>query len=72
MDPETLGTINRSNIKVEKYHELSHEFRHAGLPLYVDLMMGFPGATDDSFRSDLQECIDREVHARVFSPRSCW
>jgi len=65
MDSDTLATINRSNIKVEKYHELAHEFRRAGLPLFVDLMMGLPGATVDSFRSDLQRTIDREVIAKV-------
>lgn len=65
MDESTLTTIKRSNIKLEKYHELAHEFRRAGLPLYVDLMMGLPGATVESFRNDLQQSIDREVIAKV-------
>ena len=43
MDADTLNTIHRSNIKVEKYEELAAEFRRADLPLYVDLMMGLPG-----------------------------
>ncbi len=47
MDEDTLATVKRSNIKVEKYHELASEFRSAGLPLFVDLMMGLPGATLD-------------------------
>ena len=38
----------------------------AELPLYVDLMMGLPGQTCRSFRNDLQECINREVHAKIF------
>jgi hypothetical protein len=66
MDKDTLSTINRSNIKLEKYDELAQEFREAGLPLFVDLMMGLPGATMDSFRNDLQGSIDREVIAKVF------
>ena len=33
-------------------------------------MMGLPGQTMPSFRNDLQECIDREVHAKIF-PTSC-
>jgi hypothetical protein len=65
MDADTLLTINRSNIKVEKYDELAVEFRKAKLPLSVDLMMGLPGATATSFRSDLQECIDREMPAII-------
>ena len=38
----------------------------AGLPLFVDLMLGLPGATLSSFRNDLQQCIDREVSAKIF------
>lgn len=67
MDESTLNTINRSNIKLEKYEDLAREFRAANLPLYVDLMVGLPGATLDSFRDDLQECLEREVSARIFS-----
>jgi hypothetical protein len=69
MDDDTLATINRSNIKVEKYEDLAKEFRDAGLPLFVDLMLGLPGATMASFRTDLQECIDREVSAKIFPTR---
>ncbi len=65
MDEDTLTTINRANIKVEKYHELSQEFRRGGLPLFVDLMMGLPGATVQSFRNDLQQSVDREVIAKI-------
>ncbi|MBI2705690.1 MAG: B12-binding domain-containing radical SAM protein [Actinobacteria bacterium] len=65
MDEMTLSTIKRSNIKLSKYEELAVEFRRAQLPLIVELMMGLPGATTASFRNDLQQCIDREVRARV-------
>lgn len=66
MDARTLDTINRSNIKLEKYEDLASEFRQAKLPLYVDLMVGLPGQTVQSFTNDLQECADREVHGKVF------
>lgn len=66
MDDVTLSVIKRSNIKLEKYEALAGEFRANKLPLYVDLMMGLPGATLDSFRNDLQECIDREVFAKIY------
>ena len=61
MDEGTLDTIKRSNIKLEKYEDLAREFRAAKLPLFVDLMVGLPGASLHSFRDDLQECLDREV-----------
>lgn len=65
MDETTLDIINRSNIKTEKYDALAVEMRNADLPLTVELMMGLPGSTIDSFREDLQQCIDRELPARV-------
>ena len=67
MDESTLKTVKRSNIKTEKYDNLAKEFRAANLPLYIDLMLGLPGATVDGFRNDLQQCIDREVNARIFA-----
>jgi hypothetical protein len=65
MDEETLTVIRRSNIKLERYNELSSEFRRNQLPLAVDVMMGLPGSTLPSFRRDLQECMNRDVRARV-------
>ena len=62
-DDETLTIIRRKNIKVEKYDELSVEFRRNGLPLSVDLMLGLPGSTPETFRNDLQACVDRDVRA---------
>ncbi len=66
MDTATLSTIQRSNIKLEKFDELTEEFRRLGLPLWVDLMFGLPGQTVESFCNDLQECIDRAVFPRIF------
>jgi hypothetical protein len=66
MDDDTLRTIRRSNIKVEKYDALAAEFRQAELPLMVDLMVGLPGSTPSSLLEDFQQCIDREVNAKVF------
>jgi hypothetical protein len=51
---------------VEKYDDLAREFRSAQLPLFVDLMLGLPGATPASFAADLQSCIDREVTAKIY------
>ncbi len=65
MDESTLDVINRANIKTEKYDALAVEMRNANLPLTVELMMGLPGSTLASFREDLQQCIDRELPARV-------
>ena len=65
MDADTLNVINRSNIKVAKYDALANEMRNSNLQLTVELMMGLPGATLESFISDLQQCIDRDIPARI-------
>lgn len=66
MDPGTLKTIRRSNIKVKEYDALTDEFRKAELPLFMDLMFGLPGQTLNSFRNDLQGCIDRGLFPRMY------
>jgi hypothetical protein len=65
MDQTTLDVIHRSNIKTERYDALADEMRRAQLPLMVELMMGLPGQTLASFAEDLQQCIEREVPARI-------
>ncbi len=65
MDDNTLTAIKRSNIKVEKYDALANEMRNSNLQLTVELMMGLPGATLGGFIEDLQQCIDRDIQARV-------
>jgi len=64
-DETTLKVIERSNIRLDKYDELSIEFRKARLPLAADIMMGLPGSTPISFRTDLQRCTDRDIRVRA-------
>lgn len=65
-DADTLSAVERTNIKLERYEDLARAFRRAKLPLYVDLMLGLPGSTVDSFRTDLQMCIDSEVSGKIY------
>ena len=65
MDETTLKVIDRSNIKLEKYHEVAREFRRAKLPLAADIMMGLPGSTRTSFSTDLQKCADMDIRVRA-------
>lgn len=64
-DPVTLRNVDRTNIRVEKYDALADEFRKHRLPIVTDLLMGLPGATVDSFKADLQRCIDQDVTPRM-------
>lgn len=65
VDEVTLRNVKRSNIRVERYDDLADEFRRLGLPIVTDLLMGLPGATVASFKTDLQRCIDRDVTPRM-------
>lgn len=65
-DPTTLAVIRRDNIKTSKYDELGEIFRREGLPLSTDLMIGLPGATVASFKSDLQYYFDRDVCVKAY------
>ncbi|NND69163.1 MAG: B12-binding domain-containing radical SAM protein [Halioglobus sp.] len=65
MDANTLKVIDRENMKLSKFNELGMEFRKANLPLGVELMMGLPGSSAQSFRNDLQDCTNRDVRVQV-------
>ncbi len=65
MDQSTLDAIRRSNIKGRTYDAIAEEMRRSQLPFMTELMMGLPGSTVESFRRDLQQCVDRELPARV-------
>ncbi|MGY8679580.1 radical SAM protein [Bradyrhizobium sp. UFLA05-153] len=68
-DPKTLEAIARSNIKTANYDALAKRFQGMELPLHVDLMIGLPGATLNSFAADLQHFFDRKVCAKAFLTR---
>ena len=65
-DEQTLGVIDRQNIKTEKYDELIQVFDAAGLPLSTDLMIGLPGITPEAFDRDLQRYIDVDVQVKAY------
>ncbi len=68
-DPETLRVIRRSNIKHERYLELSDLFREMGLPSRVQLMMGLPGQTVAAWKNDLQFAFGRQEGVQIFPTR---
>lgn len=64
-DEATLSAIRRHNIKLERFDDMARAFKELGLPLVTDILMGLPGSTVESFKNDLQDCLDREVTART-------
>jgi radical SAM superfamily enzyme YgiQ (UPF0313 family) len=65
-DVTTLQVIRRSNIKTSIYLALSDTYREMNLPTRVQLMFGLPGATLDSWKSDLQFFFDRLENVQGF------
>jgi radical SAM superfamily enzyme YgiQ (UPF0313 family) len=65
-DDATLDNISRSNIKIETYDQLARDVRADGLPILADIMLGLPGSTLETLKTDLQHCVDSDVTARVF------
>ena len=64
-DEATLAAIRRHNIKLDRFDDMARAFQELGLPLVTDILMGLPGSTVESFKNDLQDCLDREVTART-------
>jgi radical SAM superfamily enzyme YgiQ (UPF0313 family) len=64
-DEATLEAIRRHNIKLDRFDDMARAFKELGLPLVTDILMGLPGSTVESFKNDLQDCLDREVTART-------
>ncbi len=65
-DPATLKIIRRDNISTPAYDQLMQLFEAQALPISVDLMLGLPGSTVESFKSDLQYYFDRDVSVKVY------
>ncbi len=65
-DEVTLDVVNRKNIKIEKYDELTRIFADSDLPLSTDLMIGLPGITVEAFDRDLQYYIDVDVAVKAY------
>ena len=65
-DPATLEAVHRTNIKTETYDEITAELRARSLPLHCELMLGLPGSTLESLKSDLQWCLDQQARPHMY------
>jgi radical SAM superfamily enzyme YgiQ (UPF0313 family) len=64
-DEDVLRITNRKNLKDSEYARLAARFRENQMPMLSDIMIGLPGATLDTLRSDLQVLIEREVNGNL-------
>ena len=53
LDENTLKTIKRSNMGINKINEIFSECRKQGVPLNVELILGLPGETAETWENTL-------------------
>jgi radical SAM superfamily enzyme YgiQ (UPF0313 family) len=66
-DAEVLKIVKRSNIKTSEFDKLVEFFHEEGIPTLSDVMLGLPGQTLDTCKTDLQFMFNRKIYARVFA-----
>jgi radical SAM superfamily enzyme YgiQ (UPF0313 family) len=74
LNPETLNIIGRKNLNEEHYKKSLERFRELDLPVTIELMLGLPGCTVQSFKNDLQWACDFNlgvyVHSTILIPNT--
>lgn len=65
MDENTLKTIKRSNMGINKINEIFDECRTEGIPLNVELIVGLPGETLNSWENTLYNVFEVGQHDSI-------
>lgn len=63
--PGVLEAIKRQNISLETYAELQRRFVEDGIPTFVDMIVGLPAETLQSFKESVSSVVERGQHHRV-------
>jgi radical SAM superfamily enzyme YgiQ (UPF0313 family) len=63
--PEVLTAIKRQNISLETYAEVQRRFVREGMPTYVDMIVGLPAETLQSFKESVSRVVDGGQHHRI-------
>jgi len=62
MDPETLLTIKRSNLKYETLSAFIKRYQKEGIDTYTEVIIGLPGETYKSFRDGIESLLEASAH----------
>ena len=65
MDENTLNTIKRNNMGINKINELFAECREEGVPLNVELILGLPSETLDSWYKTMFGVLEVGQHDSI-------
>jgi putative methyltransferase len=65
MNDDVLEAVKRRNIKIDDLAELSTWYRDNGIPTYVELILGLPGETYDSWADGFSKLLDASPHQGI-------
>jgi len=66
LDPATLECVGRRHVKMAWVEEVVDAFRKLDQNLCSDILVGLPGGTVSSIRSDLQFCFDNRISVTCY------
>jgi hypothetical protein len=64
-DENVLAITKRKNLKSSEFERLATRFRANQMPMLSDIMLGLPGSTLETTRSDLQGIMEHEINANI-------
>ena len=62
MDPETLLTIKRSNLKYDTLSAFIKRYQSEGIDTYTEVILGLPGETYKSFKDGIESLLEASAH----------
>lgn len=66
LDPATLKTIKRANLKFDRFSELVRQFADHKIETYTEIIMGLPGETLKSYLEGLEQIMELFPRPVVF------
>lgn len=70
LNPDTLASIGRKNMSLEKFKELMTMYRNAGVTTYSELILGLPCETYESFCRGIGMLLEAGQH-RLINVYNC-
>lgn len=70
LNPDTLASIGRKNMSLEKFKELMTMYRNAGVTTYSELILGLPCETYESFCRGIGMLLESGQH-RLINVYNC-
>ena len=62
---EVLKNVKRDNIKLEAYTDLEQKFNDLKIPIYVEMILGLPGETYESWVDGIGYLLDAHINNQI-------